>query len=202
MQNLQDILDALAGEIISVRIGAAIPDHLWVLDLLSSADTKRPDAVYLLSADELSGFAGGETLPTAVYFVSCPDGTAPDIPPEIPEAATVVFVRRELLPLYNQINRCLDALRLRARLDDIFLLAENMHDSPEQLVQSLAQMLRIGVFILNGSFQRISGQASEYSGNPFAQELLLNGVLSAKSVRTLLSGRVENAMLSEVLSDK
>ena len=202
MQNLQDILDALADETISVRIGAAIPDHLWVLDLLSSADTKRSDAVYLLSADELSGLAGGETLPPAVYFVACPDGKAPDIPPEIPESATVVFVRAEMLPLYNQINRCLDALRLQARLDDIFLLAENMHDSPEQLVQSLAQMLRIGVFILNGSFQRISGQASEYSGNPYAQELLLNGVLSAKSVRTLLSGREENAILSEVLSDK
>ena len=201
MQNLQALLDAVKEDTLGVRTGATMQRSLWILDFLSAVETPRSDAVYLLSEAELSGLAGGAKLPGAVFFVACAGDAVPELPPEIPDESTVVFVKDALLPLYGRLNRCMDMLRIHGRVDDIFLLAGYLRYNPEQLVIALSQMLSIGVFILDASYRRISGVAHEFGGSAYAQELEDTGMLSAGSVRAIRAG-VEGAMLYESDSDK
>ena len=202
MQSLQTILDAVADLTIRVRTGAVIPGTLWVIEFLSAADTLRPDAVYLLTESELPELGARAPLPAAVFFVACEGETPPELPAVVSDAVTVVFVRGALLPLYARLNHCLDIQRIRSRIDDIFLLAENMDYSPEQLVLALSQLLDLGVYILNASYQRISGAPADFIGNPYADELTETGALSAESVRTLRGGSEETAVLYEAVSSR
>ena len=198
MQNLQALLDAVKDDTLGVRPGTAVQSALWTVELLSAAGPGRPDAAYLLSEESLAGLPAGG-LPAAVYFVACAGDAVPDIPAAIPGEAAVVFVRSELLPLYDRLNRCMDTLRVRNRIDDIFLMAENAQFSPEQLVIALSQLLLIGTFLLNGSYQFICGAAAQFSGSPYSEELARDGVLSYDSVRAIRSGS-RNATLYEAAS--
>ncbi len=192
MQNLQAILAAVRDETLRVRPGAATHASLWIIDFLSgTVSPARADAAYLLSEAELPSLAVCGALPPAAYFVACAGDTAPDIPPEIPDDATVVFVRSTLPALYSRLNRALDVLRIRGRIDDIVLIAENANYNPEQLVETLAQLLGLGVFILNSAYQRISGVANGFGDDPCVSELLQTGGLSAECVRAIRAGSTD-----------
>ena len=202
MKNLQAILDAVSDVTIGVRTGTAAPDALWAIDFFSASAELRTDTVYLLTQAELPALALRKVVPATLFLVACASETPPALPAEVPDSATVVFVRGELLPLYASLNRCMETLRIRGRIDDIFLLAENMNYTPEQLVLTLSQMLGLGVFVLNASFQRISGAAAEFSANPYSQELARTGALSPESVRALRSGSDPSALLYEISGER
>ena len=202
MQSMQAFLAAVEDVTLHVSAGTAAPMTPGSIEFLSAAATLRTDAVYLLDESGLPELERRGPLPAAVFFVACAAEQPPALPAEAPGAATVVFVRCTLLSLYSRLNRCLEAQRVRSRIDDIFLLAENMNYSPEQLVLTLSQMLGIALFILDASYQRVSGAAAEFSRSPYSQELAHTGILSAESVRAVRSGREEAAFLYEVASSK
>ncbi len=186
MSTLQTVLDAVTDLTVSVRPGSGYPGALRNIEFFASAATPfRSDVVYLLPETETEN-AVSALPPTSVCFISCA-GAPPDTA-ELPRGCTAVFVRCELMPLYARLNRCLELHRLRERIDDILLMAENAQYSPDQLVIALSQMLDIGVFMLGPSYQRINGPLSEYSANPFVQELVRTGVLSADSVQRIRNG--------------
>lgn len=200
MQNLQALLSAVGDVTLDVRPGAALPKTLWVIEFLSAEAQKRSDAVYLVDEAQLSALAEMGPLPAAVYFVACAGEAAPPLPPEIPEAAAVVFVREALLPLYARLSRCLDTQRVQSRVDDIIMMAENIHYGPEQLVVAMSQMLSVGIYILNPAYQRIAGLPAELSRHPVVQELASAGALSPARVRAIRSGAEEGVMLHEGVS--
>ena len=195
MNSFQAMLDAVRDDTLSIRPGTAAPDTLWSIDFFSADAPPRRDAACLLDEAELPALAAQETLPAAVFFVACAGNTPPPLPPELPAGATVVFVRSALRPLYGRLNAALDAQRVRGRIDDILLMADNAQFSPEQLAIALSQMLQVGVFLLNGAFQFVCG-AAQFSGNPYSEELARDGVLSYDSVRAIRGGG-ETALLHE-----
>ncbi len=202
MPTLQALLDAAAEQIIDIRQGDGSQDMPWSIEFLASAaQPLRSKMLYLLPVSELSELRRHAPLPAAVFFVACGDGGAPELPPELSGTATFVFVRDELLPLYSLLNRTIDIQRTRNRIDDIVLMAENAQYAPEQLVFALSQVMHIGVFILNSTYQRTCGAAPGFSDNPYVKELRHTGALSAESVRRLRDGD-PSGVLYEVPSGK
>lgn len=199
MPTLQVLLEAAAELIIGIRQSDESQDMPWSIEFLASAvQPLRPRMLYLLDISELTELRRIAPLPAAAFFVACGSGEAPELPPELTGTATFVFARGGLLPLYSLLNRTIDLQRTRNRIDDIVLMAENAQYSPEQLVLALSQVLKIGVFILNPTYQHTCGAAPGFRDNPYVKELRRTGALSAKSVRRIRSGDDPSGVLYEI----
>ena len=198
MPDLQEFLNAAAKITISVRPGAGGRDTLHSIEFFAAAEAVHPGTIYLLDEGELPALSERAPLPAAVFFVACA-GDAPPLPlPPLPEDCTIVFVKSELLPLYSLLNGVLSGLRSRRRINDVFRMAETMQYAPEQMVHAAGEMLGIGLFVLNGSFQFIYGStAGAPEGLSYAAELERDGALSPESVRRLRSGKERTALLYE-----
>ncbi len=203
IKGLQTFLDAVSDLTVGVRPGSDSPGPIWCIEFFSAAALPlHSNTIYLLTEAELPELVRHAPLSSSVYFVASDSDDPPELPPEMPDAVTVIFVRGPLLPIHSRLNQALEVLRLRCRVDDIILMAENANYTPERLVSALSQILNVGIFILNSSYQRISGTATEFSGNPYAEELTRTGALSAANVLNISSGAEPTAMLYESASGK
>ncbi len=202
MQVLQSIFDAVADLTITIRLGSESPEALWSIEFFSSAGIPlQSKKIYLLTQAELPELILRAPLPAAVYFITCGNDVPPALPREIPAASTVVFVRGSLLSLYTRLNQWMDVQRICRRIDDVIQIAENMQQTPEQLVASLSKLLGISVLILNASYQPICGSTEPSDGNPYTSELARTGMLSPESLYRLRSGMVSHAALNTYSSE-
>ncbi len=198
MQVMQSIFDTVADLTIAIHLGSESPEFLQSIEFFSSAGTPlQSKKVYLLTPKELPELIRCAPLPSAVCFIACGSANPPPLPEEVLAAATVVFVRGALLPLYTRLNQWMDTQRIRRRIDDIAEMAETMQQTPEQYIRMLSAMLDISVFILNASYQPICSGVTESDESPYTNELSRTGMLSAESVHRLRSGSETHAALNE-----
>lgn len=197
MQDLQEYLAAVAENTLFIRPGTAGREPLLRIEFLSDAAELRPNCIYLLTAAELDAYRRDPPPGGAAFFIACSDAAYPVLPPAFEASdCAVVSVGMELLPLYARLNGTLAALTTRYRIDDILRMAETMRYTPEQLIQALSEMLRIGLYVLDGTDRIISGSAAGVADHPLAAELAARGSLSEESLRTVRAGG-QSAMLYE-----